>query len=266
MKKYTLTFLLLLTVLFLLPTYSNAQTDELTNDSSSTQNANSLDEFLTHGNELFDEAKYEEAITYYDKALSIDPSNLDALFSKALALDNLGRFAEAISHYDKVLEIEPADIDALYNKAFALDNLGRLDEALSYYNKVLDLDPNDVAALYHKGLALEKVGRHSEAIVYYDRVLAINPNDADALNRKKLVVGEGAVNNKEGQQLDETLLVIVGVFVLLLIGIIIINLAANRRQVPFLKKTIAQTPTSEKKAYKSKEPNETIEDEEWRGI
>ena len=86
------------------------------------------------------------------------------------------------------------------------------------------------------------------------------------LNRKKLVVGEGAASKKEGQQSDETLLIIVGVFVLLLIGIIIINLAANRRQVPFLEKSIAQTPTSEKKEYKSKDQNETIEDEEWRGI
>ncbi|MGI0021549.1 MAG: tetratricopeptide repeat protein [Nitrososphaeraceae archaeon] len=266
MKKYALTFLLLLTVLFLLTKYSNAQTEELTNDSSSAQNATSLNEFLTRGSELFDAANYEEAITYYDKALSIDPSNLDALFSKGLSLDNLGRLDEAISYYDKVIEIDPTDIDALYNKGLALDNLGRPDEAISYYNKVLNIDPNDVDALYHKGLALDKVGRHSEAIVYYDRVLAINPNDADALNRKKLLVGEGDISKKEGLQPDETLLVIVGVFVLLLIGITIINLVAKRRQVPFLEKSLKQTQPSAENPYKSKDANEIIEDDEWRGI
>ena len=41
---------------------------------------------------LLDElGQHEEAISYYDKALGIDPNNIYALYNKGLALDNLGR-------------------------------------------------------------------------------------------------------------------------------------------------------------------------------
>ena len=308
MKKYAFTALFFLSVLLLHPTYSHAQTVELP-DSISEQNLNST-ELLARGDELLDAGSYEEAIIYYDAALAIDPSNLlalfnkalaldnleefdeaisyynrvlvidptdiDALYNKGLALDNLGKPDEAISYYDAVLEIDPTDIDALYNKGLALDNLGKPDEAISYYNKVLALDPNDVDALYYKGFALDRLGKYSEAITYYDRVLAINPNDTDALNNKNIAVGkqdvngviniQPVINGIINIQPDETLLVIVGVFVSLLIIIIIINLVANKRQGKTDAKTLAQTPPSMKSQHEEIEKEKKSDDERWKYI
>ena len=274
MKKYAFTALFFLSVLLLHPTYSHAQTVELP-DSISEQNLNST-ELLARGDELLDAGSYEEAIIYYDAALAIDPSNLLALFNKALALDNLEEFDEAISYYNRVLVIDPTDIDALYNKGLALDNLGKPDEAISYYNKVLALDPNDVDALYYKGFALDRLGKYSEAITYYDRVLAINPNDTDALNNKNIAVGkqdvngiiniQPVINGIINIQPDETLLVIVGVFVSLLIIIIIINLVANKRQGKTDAKTLAQTPPSMKSQHEEIEKEKKSDDERWKYI
>jgi tetratricopeptide (TPR) repeat protein len=52
------------------------------------------------------------------------------LLNKETTLSNLGRREEAISYYDKVLAIEPGNMDALNNKGNALDNLGRYEEAI----------------------------------------------------------------------------------------------------------------------------------------
>ena len=54
---------------------------------------------------LDDMGKYEEAITWYDKALVDNPNYLDALNNKGYALDNLGKYEEAITWYDKALDI-----------------------------------------------------------------------------------------------------------------------------------------------------------------
>ena len=51
--------------------------------------------------------KFNESITYFDKALSMDPKNIIALTQKANAFGGLGKYPEAITYYDKVLAIDP---------------------------------------------------------------------------------------------------------------------------------------------------------------
>ena len=63
--------------------------------------------YIDKGNELFDEGKYDQAITYYDKALAIDSNDIEALNDKGAALANLGKHEEALTYYDKVLAIDP---------------------------------------------------------------------------------------------------------------------------------------------------------------
>ena len=57
--------------------------------------------------------KYNEAITYLDRALAIDPNYKEALNDKGLALYNLGRYDEAITYFDMALAIDPNYKDAL---------------------------------------------------------------------------------------------------------------------------------------------------------
>ena len=65
---------------------------------------------INMGINLINLAKYNEAIKYFDKAISIDSNNKDAnkgaTIYKALALDKLGLHEEAIFFYDKVLMID----------------------------------------------------------------------------------------------------------------------------------------------------------------
>ena len=62
---------------------------------------------------MIDLGNYTQAIQYYDKALAIDPKNVDALNYKGLALDSLGNYTGAIAYFDKVLAIDPKNVDAL---------------------------------------------------------------------------------------------------------------------------------------------------------
>ena len=41
----------------------------------------------------------------------------------------------------KLLDIDPTYVDALNGKAIALQDLQKYDEAIQYYDKVLDIDP-----------------------------------------------------------------------------------------------------------------------------
>jgi tetratricopeptide (TPR) repeat protein len=64
---------------------------------------------------------YTAAITYYDKALLIDPKLKDALNFKGVALAGLGNYKEAIAYYDKALARDPKLVAALGESLYWLD-------------------------------------------------------------------------------------------------------------------------------------------------
>ncbi len=58
------------------------------------------------GNGLYSLGRYEEALQYYDKALSFDPNFSPALVNKGAALGELGRYQEARVYFEQALNQE----------------------------------------------------------------------------------------------------------------------------------------------------------------
>jgi tetratricopeptide (TPR) repeat protein len=74
---------------------------------------------LDLANFLYDVQNWEEAITWYERALALRPRDANARTDMATAYFNLGGHEEAIAAYDRVLEIEPNKPQALYGLALA---------------------------------------------------------------------------------------------------------------------------------------------------
>jgi len=187
-----------------------------------------LDEFFYQAEDLFDEERFGEAITYYDKVLEIDPSDFDALNGMALSLYNVGQPEEAITYFDKVLEIDSSFIVALNGKAIALYDIGNHEEAITYFDQVLEIDSSDLEATYGKALALESLGRVEEAIANLEEIIALEPPEPEFR-----VPPEGTVNQAGVEEIaknDQTLFIIVGVFIVILISIIAIDFIVGRKK------------------------------------
>jgi len=208
-----------------------------------------LEEFFEQAEDLLEEENYEEAISFYDIVLEIESSDIDALFGKAFALDNIGKHEEAISFYDKVLEIDSTDFDALNGKALALDNIGKHEEAISFYDKVLEIDSADIDALFGKALSLESLGREEEAILNLEKIETLIPPEVELR-----VPPEGTVNQEGVEDIaefDQILFVIISVFIVILISVIVIDFYARRRKsvlivetAPETKQTVLSKPSS----------------------
>ena len=148
---------------------------------------------------LNDLGKYQEAIEYYDKALAINPTYLQALHNKGLALFNQGKYQEAIEWFDKALKVNPNYKYALNGKGSALNGLGNYQEANEWLDKALIVDPNYKYALDNKGKALYNQGNYQEAIEYYDRALSIDPDFSSAQNNKKLAFERLSTDQQQQQ-------------------------------------------------------------------
>lgn len=135
---------------------------------------------LTEGKRLQQEARYEEALSYFNnaleaveveryKALSTDASlgGVSALLAAATAgrgsaLSMLGQTDSALSSFDHVLEIDERNLEAWIGKGRMLMELGRLDEALFSFDQALDIAPESWEAWAGKGHVLQQLNRQSE--------------------------------------------------------------------------------------------------------
>ena len=132
--------------------------------------------YCARGNILSDLGRLGEALTSYDKALTINPKFDVAYYNRGIVLEDLGRKEEALLNYDKALEINPNMEGYHGNRGNILQELGRFEEALDSYDKVLKLNPKSAAAYYNRGIVLEDLGRKEEALASYNKALKINSN------------------------------------------------------------------------------------------
>src|SRR5438552_7123023 len=80
---------------------SSSNNTSLANPTISEQDRQLLEqEFFRTGNTLFDQGNYTGAVSFYDKALAINSTDINVLYNKALSLDYLGRLDEAITYYE----------------------------------------------------------------------------------------------------------------------------------------------------------------------
>jgi tetratricopeptide (TPR) repeat protein len=122
--------------------------------------------------------RHEEALASYQEALQFVPNEHEALLCYKVGgqLFELESFQEAIYYFDKALSINSGDSKAWYAKAQILFKFEMYEEAINCYEQSLLYDPEDISAWNNKGYTLEKLGAYKEALDSYQKALEIDPN------------------------------------------------------------------------------------------
>ena len=114
---------------------------------------------LNKGVTSYKSARYEEAIDHFQKAVSLDPSLLNARLYLATAFaqqyipgvdaeDNNRMGQQAIDEYKSVLERDPKNINSVKGIAYLYLQMKKFEDAKNYYRKAVALDPNDSESYY----------------------------------------------------------------------------------------------------------------------
>lgn len=132
----------------------------------------------------------DEAIKYFNKALSLDPSHYQSLNALGLANSMRGNLQEAINLYQKCLQISPGFAEARNNLGTIYQEIGDLDKAEEQFKKVID-DPSythkelpyyNLARLYFNRGDFEKARFH------VDIAIKLNTRFALAYNLRGLIL------------------------------------------------------------------------------
>ena len=131
-----------------------------------------------------------QARGFFERALALDFSNLDALLGLGrvdywvgaayLSDDRAARLAAAEATMDKVLSLRPNDPLAHEIMGGVLNHIKRSDQAIAEFERALALDPNLAAAHGDIGLAKIFVGRAEETEAHENEALRLSPRDSFA--------------------------------------------------------------------------------------
>jgi TolB-like protein len=113
------------------------------------------------------------------KALAIDPDWTWTHQAKGAVLRTQGRPQEAIPEQERALALDPSNVNATGELGFAYANLGEFDKSLVYLDKAILASPHDPTLRYWYGAKAEAnfaLKNYDLAIESARRSIAINPD------------------------------------------------------------------------------------------
>lgn len=192
MKK--ISFVLLLTFVFIWILLCSSPWCE----ARSCQSEQTAD-LINKGKKLVQEAKWEEAIVVFNKAIEINPNDPEAHFGLAEVYWNLiitkktqGDFknledisAKFTRELEKTLALNPNHIQALFKKAstylFSPPQYGGdVDKAIKALEYIVAKEPQNIDYLFYLGLAYKKKEKREEAKEAFMKILKLAPDHPNA--------------------------------------------------------------------------------------
>ena len=122
----------------------------------------------------------DEALTCFDKLITLKPDLAEAHYNRGNALLQLGKFEQCIASYNNALALRPTHVSALINRGTTLLQLKQAQQALNDFDAALALSPGQVVAWTNRAEALRVLQHIQDALASCDRALSISPDNAHA--------------------------------------------------------------------------------------
>ena len=117
-------------------------------------------QYLEKGQLMEQQKKYEQAVSFYARALPLEPQDSRVWYlinnNLGYSLNQCGEYERAEEYCRAAIRIDPGRYNAYKNLALALEGMGKLEEAIVGYVMATERMPRDPRALGHLEDLLEK--------------------------------------------------------------------------------------------------------------
>lgn len=120
----------------------------------------------------------EEALSWTNKALRLDPYNAYIYFLKGFAYKEMGDTTKALSTFQTSVEQDPSFYDGYMQLALLYSKKGD-DIALQYIDNALSLQPKSREALYARAYHYQFTGRLQQAVANYKQAITVHARDEE---------------------------------------------------------------------------------------
>ena len=133
---------------------------------------------LLIGNVNMEQRKFGNAEVAYQKAITLSPNYADAYNGLGEALGELKQFQRAIEAFTKAVSLDPKLVKAKYNQAVTYDRLRNFRYSEFVFRNLIKSNPNYSLAYDGLAVTLSKAGRAKEALALHEKALSLSPREA----------------------------------------------------------------------------------------
>ncbi len=125
--------------------------------------------------------RLEEALQAYTHALALSPENDRVLISMGSIHERREEWERAAARYRQVLQIDPNNVRARSSLGAVLFKTGQYEEASDELRKAIELSPRDLRSRVFLGMSLNHLGRYEQALQGFKDSLLIDPHAANQM-------------------------------------------------------------------------------------
>lgn len=140
-------------------------------------------EYLLRGDGYFKDGNPVRALEAYNRAVALNPDNLEAYASRGSVHFFQGNYDLAEADFKFVLDKNPYQADAYTAYGSVLAAKGNFDEALEVLNSAIALKPGKPEIFFSRAGVYFMLGRYAEAVTDYTSVINLRPA-ADVYNAR----------------------------------------------------------------------------------
>ena len=131
---------------------------------------------LQRGITLFKLQKIEDSLNDFNKALSKNKANYDALIWRGLALIEKNETNEALDTFSQALKLNPLKYEGFFNRGLLNKQLGKLTDAISDFDQTLVLQPQLLKCWIARGDTRFQLHKFQEALADFQHAYTLNSN------------------------------------------------------------------------------------------
>ena len=136
--------------------------------------------FINIGNIYLNKAKYDQAISVFNKVIDKEPQYAEAYRGLGIVYNNKGDLDQAIVEFNKAIELFPDFAEALHDRGRIFNSQEEEDKAISDFSQALIIDPNYIEAYRDRGGLYSKQGKIDQALSDYNKAIEIDPYYSEA--------------------------------------------------------------------------------------
>ena len=152
----------------------------VTADQAAVRSLSEADKSFVKATKLYNEQKYEEALSVFEEAIGLNPDNWAYYFNIGLTYKKLNRLPEAKKAFEKAANLNPQSFSSNKELGELLAKEGDFERAADYYRKAVEINPDDPDGHYNLGVCLANLGKGEEALVQFQKTIELKPDYSEA--------------------------------------------------------------------------------------
>ncbi len=132
--------------------------------------------FYNQGLKLYYQRDFPNALTLFNKALTLDSNCYQALNGKGATYAFQGRYAEGLALINQALRINPDFEYGYFNLGLANELARNWNAAISAYQTAIKLDAHDAWAYYGIASIYGRQGNVTQTVAYLKQAIVIEPD------------------------------------------------------------------------------------------